>query len=532
MKQIFTLLIIITQLACIGQNQKVLFTVNKEPVTNEEFKRVYEKNLELLEDEESKNIDKYLELYINYKLKVNQAYTLQLDTVKKYKKELELYSEQLAKPYLQDKAQLDKLVKEAYDRTINEVQVSHILVRFIGKKNDTVALKNKIDEIRNNIIKGKETFESYTNKKYTRVSKIIGENLGYFSGFRMLYPFENVAYNTKVGEISKSFKTKYGYHILKVMNKRKSRGEYKVAHILISDKTKKGENKINSIYEKIKAGENFKDLAKKYSEDKSTAEKGGEIKSLLSTGMTAAAFDDAMYNLKKDGDFSKPIKTYFGWHIIKLIKNYPVKSFEELEKDLLDQVKRSERINISKQVVLKKLQKKYTVTVFKEALKQFVEGNKTKFPKEKLQKVILQVNERKLLQSDFSEYIQYRTDKNISELFEEFKDAAIIDYYKDNLEKTEPNFKYTIKEYKDGLLLFDLMEQKIWKKSQDSTALESYFKDNKRKYKVKKLDGIKGQVMNDYQKYLENEWVKSLRKKASIKINKKNYKKFKKKYNQ
>lgn len=513
------------------KDNEVLFTINNEPVTVKEFKRVYEKNLGLIQDEKSKNIDNYLKLYINYKLKVQQAYNLKLDTIKSYKQELKEYKEQLIKPYLQDKKEIQKLVKQAYFRTVNEVSASHILVKFLNNKEKQLSL-GLINKIKDSIISKKRSFEYYINKKRNKNDNIIAERLGYFTAFKMVYPFEDMAYKTDIGKISKPFKSKFGWHIVKVENKRKSKGAHKIAHILITGKTFNGKKKINNIYKKLQNGTSFKKLAKQYSDDEFSSKNGGEINTVFQTGDTESSFNEAMYKLSKKGDFSEPFKTQFGWHIIKLIERYPVKSFKELKPSLTKKVQKSDRAELSKKSIVKQLKSKYKIKANSTILNKLKGDKNAKLLKKEKKKVILSVSEKKFLVSDFLRFIKHRKTEEISKLFNKFKNKEIVNYYKNNLENTEPDFKYTYQEYKDGLLLFSLIEQKVWKKSKDSVGLKKFFNKNKANYNYKDLEKNKGQVMTDYQKYLENNWVASLRKNAVINLKKNKYKKFKKQYGQ
>lgn len=532
-KKVFLSVVFFTALSAFSQKDEVLLTINKEPVMMSEFQSVYEKNLDLVKDKDAKNIDKNLELFINYKLKVKQAYDLKLDTVKSYQREYKSYKNQLIAPYLQDKKFQEKLVKQAYDRTKEEIKASHILIQF-PKKNvqpDTVAMYNKLLNARDRIIKG-EAFEKVAKEISQDPSvKINGGNLGYFSAFRMVYPFEDNAYKTKTGEVSKPFKTRFGYHIVKVTARRASKGEFEVAHILAADKSIAGKVKIDSAYQELQQGKTFSEVAKKYSADKGTSLQGGKLPK-FSAGRMVKPFDDAVLSLKKEGDYSKPFKTKYGWHIVKLLKNYPVKSFKDLQPMLQKKVRESDRGRLSNKAVVNKLKNKYTITENKKALDIFKKLNKDELKNKELSDVLLTINERKIKQKKFFDYSKYKKGEAINQLFQKFKDQEIINYYKDNLEKTNPEFKRTLHEYKDGLLLFELLQQKIWNKTaNDTLALQNYFNKHKTKYK-KPFKEVKGMVMSDYQKDLEENWQKELRKNNVVKIRKRSLKKLKKHYNQ
>ena len=542
MKKIILLQFLLCSVVLFGQKKdKVLLTIDGENILVSEFKRVYEKNLDAIDNEEAKDVEKNLELFINYKLKVKDAYRIKLDTLTSYRKEIETYKNQLSAPYLQDSAFINRLVKDAYFRLKNEVKAKHILIRFPKKATpkDTLIAFNKITNIRKRIIKGEDfekVAEEVSEDKSARDMPENGRkgnkgNLGYFSAFKMVYPFEEAAYSTKVGEISKPFKTQYGYHILKVDSLRSSRGEVEVAHVLISDKGPKGEQLINDIYKRLQNNEQFKPLARKYSNDNASKSRGGKLRK-FGSGAMIKSFEDEAFSLVKEGSYTKPFKTKYGWHIIQLIKKHPIASFKDLERELNNRVKSGSRSQLSKKAVINKLKKSYKIIEDEKAKQIFNKKDLRVTSKDSLQITILSINDRKISQEQFVDFIKNKTNKPVYQLFEDFKDEQILNYYKENLEKTEPDFANTLQEYRDGLLLFELMQQKIWEKSsKDTLGLKNYFQSNLNKYDIKDLKKIKGEVMNDYQAFLEKNWISDLRNKSAIEVNKKQFKKLIKFYN-
>jgi peptidyl-prolyl cis-trans isomerase SurA len=516
------------------KRDKVLVTIDGKKTMISDFKRVYEKNLDAIDNEEAKDVEKNLELYINYKLKVKEAYSIKLDTLSSYVKEMEGYKNQLSAPYMQDTTYINKLVKDAYYRTKYEVKAKHILIRTpkIPTPKDTLLAYQNIIKIRDRILKGEdfekvaeETSEDDSARDDAKSGRKANKgNLGYFSAFKMVYAFEEAAYNTKVGEVSLPFKTRFGYHILKVDTTRASKGEVEVAHILLNDKGEKGEELINTIYDKLEKDEQFRALARKYSDDTGSKSKGGKLRK-FGTGMMVDSFEDVAYSLQKEGEYSKPFKTRFGWHIVQLIKKHPVQSFEEMEGELKRKIKTSERAQLSEKAVIDKLKKKYTILENKKAKEIFDIKTIRTIAKDSLQLVLFTINDKEVKQEAFIEYIQNRKNMPVFQLFEDFKDKEILGYYKENLEKTEPEFAYVLREYKDGLLLFELMQEKIWNKSsQDTLGLKNFYTANITKYD-KEFQKIKGEVMNDYQTYLENNWITNLRNRSAIEVNDKQLKK-------
>ncbi len=528
---ILLILFLISFNAFSQKDDQTIVTINGEKVTVGDFKKVYEKNLNAIDNEEAKDVTKNLDLFINYKLKVSEAYSIQLDTLKSYKREMETYKNQLTAPYLQDKTFLEKLIKTAYDRTKNEIRASHILIRLPQKATpkDTLEAYTKIIDARKRILAGEPFAKVAKEVSQDQSAATNGGDLGYFSAFRMVYDFEEAAYSIKMGETSLPFKTRFGYHIVHKTGERSSKGDREVAHILVTDTTSVGKTSIDEVYSKLKAGEDFKELAKQYSNDRNTKDKGGVLPK-FGSGRMVKPFENATFSIEEVGGFSEPFKTRFGWHIVKLIKKYPIGSFEEMKKEISESIKKSGRARLSDKAVLNRLKSEYTIEEIAEAKEIFKSKDIRTKPKDSLQKVVIKINEKEITQKEFVSYILNRRHLSIDELFKNFLDAEVLTYFKENLVNTNPEFAYTLKEYEDGLLLFELMQQKIWNKSNDTIALQNYFDTHKENYNGKELSNIKGRVMNDYQTSIEENWVKDLRAKNKVKINKKALKKLIKYY--
>jgi len=531
-KEVLVAIALISSLVVFAQkDDKTIATINKEKITVGEFKKVYEKNLNAIDNEEGKDVAKNLDLYINYKLKVQQAYAANLDTLKSYKREIQSYKNQLTAPYLQDKAFFDQLVKDAYYRSKNEIRASHILIRLPRnyKPEDTLKAFNKITEARKRVLNG-EAFDKVAKEMSEDPSaKDNGGDLWYFYAFRMIYDFEEAAYTIKEGEVSEPFRTQFGYHIVKRTGMRLSKGERQVAHILITDKTSLGKAKADSVYTKLKNGEDFKELAKQYSNDSNSKARGGVLPR-FGAGKMVRPFEVATYSLEKEGEFTQPVKTQYGWHIIKLLKAYPIGTFEEMKAGLEERVKRSGRGKMSDQVVLDRLKAEYNIVEVASAKEILKRKDIRTIPADSAQATIVKINEKEIKQSDFIKYTINRRHMSLDVLFDNFLNQEVLTYFKDNLKNTNPEFASTLKEYEDGLLLFELMQRKVWNKSSDSTALKGYFDQNLSRYDSKDLSKIKGKVMNDYQNFLEDEWVKELRSENAVKVNKSTLKKLVKYY--
>ncbi len=479
--------------------EEVLFTVDDDKVTSQEFLRVYKKNLDLVKDDSQKDVDNYLELFVNYKLKLKEAYDLKLHEKPAYQRELKNYRAQLVKSYLTDHKVTDALVKEAYERVTNEVKASHILIRLQEHETDTADAFKQITELRERLVN--EDFSSL-QKELHNGSTIFVEDLGYFSGFKMVYDFETVAYNTLVGQVSQPFRTKFGYHVLKVFEKRPSRGEVRVAHIMVAKKTKDDgesfEKRINDIYKKLQSGESFESLAKQFSDDRSSASKGGELAKFKSGQLSSVVFEDMAFSTP-EGEISKPFETQYGWHIIKSIEKIENPSFDDMRSDLELKVKRDSRSKLINTSLVTKLKKQYNVVNDKPDLSYFISALDSSFykrnwklPTDIPQKSILTVGDKEFTYQDFLNHLsraqkRYKANETftnlVNRLYDDFLNESVRSYHEDNLENVDDEFAQVVGEYRDGLLLFDLMENKIWNAAKNDTiALQDFYNRNKSKY--------------------------------------------------
>nr|WP_321236723.1 peptidylprolyl isomerase [uncultured Psychroserpens sp.] len=493
------------------KDNDVLFTVDGAPVKASEFIRVYNKNLDLVKDESQKDIDAYLTLFINYQLKVKEARRLGLDKDQKYLREFNNYKKQLTKSYMSDNKVTDALVKEAYERTTNDVRVSHILVRIEATETDTLAVYNQVLALRDRVLK-----EGYTavQKDVHNGKTIFAEDLGYFGGFKMVYPFETIAFNTPVGEVSMPFRTRFGYHILKVFDKRQALGEVTVAHIMVSNKQKDStvipETRIRQIYKKIEQGEKFESLAKQFSDDKSSANKGGALSPFVGGQLSSKAFEDVAFSLENTGDISEPIKTDYGWHIIKLIRKKGIQPFEAVKSELENKVKRDSRSKLINSAMVKKLISKYNVQQNKDGLAYFESiltndyfNQAWKVPENfNAKESIITIGDTAITYQDFVEFLMktqrkyYRRNTDIKAVlkteYNAFLESKVLQYREDNLELENEDFAFVLKEYRDGLLLFDLMEKEVWNAaSKDSVGLQDYYSNHKSNYVWKdRIDAV------------------------------------------
>ncbi len=488
-------------------NSPVLMTIAGTPVTQAEFEKVYKKNNTKEGPYDMTDVREYLELYINYKLKVKEAEELKLDTSATFINELKGYRKQLAQPYLTDKEVTDALIREAYDRLQKDVRASHILINVApdALPKDTLAAYNRIVKIREMLLKGSEFEKMARDSSNDPSAKENGGDLGYFTGMQMVYPFETAAYNTKPGQISMPVRTKFGYHIIKVHDVRDAQGEIVVAHIMVKSAANSPDSvalqakaKIDEIYAKLKAGEKFEDLATKFSDDKGSAKNGGQLPP-FGTGRMVPEFEKAAFELKNNGDFSAPVKTSYGWHIIKRVEKKPVPTFEEKKNDLKTQVSRDTRAEVSKQSMINRIKKENSFKEFPKNKEAFINALDTnllngEWNPEKvkgLNKPLFTLGTQTYNQDDFARYINSHQSKKQNttaaqvgySLYDQFVEESCMNYEESQLETKYPDFKSLMQEYRDGILLFDLTDQKVWSKAvKDSAGLTAFYEANKQNY--------------------------------------------------
>jgi peptidyl-prolyl cis-trans isomerase SurA len=495
-----------------AQNKKnVLLTINSNPVYSSDFTKVFNKNLDLVVEESQKNVAGYLDLFIDYKLKITEAYAQELDKNQQYIKEFKKYEDQLAKKYIYDKRVVSKLVEEAYDRSLEEINAEHILVlsNLNDSPNDTLKAYNKIKEAHVKALKG-ENFTSlvieYSEEPGAKKSK---GKLGYFTAFQMVYPFENTAYNTKVGEISQITRTSFGYHIIKINDRRKKKPKINVSHIMIfSNKDKKAEDpeeRINELYAMIMQGEPFEKIAKQFSEDKNTGVKGGQLKTFGPGDLKAPKFENAAYSIKNEGEIIAPIQSAFGWHIIRLNEKFSIPSFEEQKDDIEKKVKGGARALVVTQAINNKIIKKYGfkegesyISYFNNFVNDSILSRKWTYSSIPLteNQILFIIGDHDVTYTDFAEYLRdnQKTIKKyinkeslLIDMYVKFKNETLKNYFKERLEVENTEYATIINDYRNGLLVYDVMNKNIWQIAKtDSTGLKDYYETKKNNYKWKK----------------------------------------------
>ena len=495
----------------LAQKEPVVMTINNKQVTKSEFLKIYTKNNPNPSFDKD-SLDQYMELFEVFKLKVAEAEALGYDTIPRLKKELEGYKRQLALPYLIDSVQNQAMVQEAYNRTLTEVRCSHILVKLDpnASPKDTLAAYNRLLGLKARIEKG-EDFASVAKSKLGSEDPSVvnnGGDLGYFTAFQMVYPFEEKAYTTSVGSISEPFRTRFGYHILKVTDKRPARGTIKVAHLMIStgrdataETRQNAEKKINEIYDSLAAGSSWEKMVSAYSEDANSIKRAGELPAFGSgtSQRMVLEFEDAAFALKNVGEFSKPVKTQYGYHIIKLIEWTPVKSFDNMRRELQAKVNKDERSKVTQDSFVQKLRSQYAYQFAGDKNLEWFFANldstyfvgKWNAEKLKSNKTLFVLDGKKFKQQDFAKYVEknFRTVRKdevavvVKQLYQQWEKNQILAYEESLLPAKYPAYKSLVQEYHDGIILYEIMQDQVWNKAvKDTAGLRTFFNENSGKY--------------------------------------------------
>lgn len=514
----FTSIIAITSISA-----QTLFEFGKDKVSKDEFLKVYRKNsMNKQVDYSEPALREYLNLYGLFRMKVKEARLQQIDTMASIQYELNNYRKTLAKNYLTDDAMNEKLMKEAYDRMKYEVHASHILVynSQFSQSGDTVALFKKIDSIYNAITKGKADFAAMAMKFSDDAgTKPRGGDIGYITALQTVYPFENAVYNTPVGKISQPFRTQFGYHIVKVHDKRPASGQVQVAQIMIATPKSKGEEgianakkRMDSVVAKLKSGAKFEDMVVQFSEDKFSNKDGGVLNP-LSIGDTDPAFEAAAFGLKKPGDLSTPVQTDYGIHLLKLVQKTPIKPFDSLRTSLKRKVENDSRAQVAKQAFLDKIKQSngfkdypanYNALADRIATLPDTGKNANTFSEKdfsNMSEPVFTFAGKNYLQSDLATYAYSLTRGRIvgprkavfKDVYTLYLNNILNDFEEHKLIDENPEFKGQMADYTDGIMLFELMDRNVWRKaSTDTTGLKTFYETKKDKYQWE--PGFKGAV--------------------------------------
>ncbi|HPF03156.1 MAG TPA: peptidylprolyl isomerase [Bacteroidales bacterium] len=489
---------------CQTPDEKVLMTIAGREVTAGEFLRMYRKSLE---PGQTGSPEEYLSLYVNFKLKVADAINEGIDTTAAFRNELNGYRNQLAQNYLTDNEIREELLRKTYQRYQTEINAWHVLVSCPenASPEDTLAAWKKAEALRQRIVSG-EPFEQVARGASDDPSvKNNGGNLGYFTVFQMITPFEEAAYNLRQGAVSHPVRTPYGYHIIKVTDKRASRGKILAAHIMKvsppgtgEKEAKAAEDAINNIYSQLQEGASFSELARLHSDHRESAANGGRL-NWFGTGELISELSEAAFAITDTGKYSRPVRTVFAWHIIKLLDRQAPGTFEETRSFLESKLNQTYLNSLSRKSFVEKLKKEYNFNVNEAAMNWFIVNTDTskirgleKYNRAKMPAGnIYSFADLHFTNRDFAAYLEKRasrlatTDPGyfIKQSIETSISDQIIKYEDALLEEKYPDFRYLMTEFHDGILLFEISGRKIWNRVQeDSAGLHDYYESHKKEF--------------------------------------------------
>lgn len=552
-----------------AQNKSdILVTIGNQNITSGEFLDTYGKNNNLNTATES-DLRDYLELFINFKMKVMEGVELQYDTARQFKMELQSYKKQSAQQYLVDKEVTEYLVNEAVDRAKFDIRASHILVNCAEKATgkDTVAAYNKALSIREEILSGKLTFaeaaEKYSDDPSARdmVNPQNGRlhygnkgDLGYFTVFDLIYPFETAAYNTPIGEISMPVRTRFGYHLVYVTDRIDAVKEITIAQIFVADtlarlgkQSEATAKKLREIQNALAAGTSFGDVVKQFSEDKNVDD--GGMQEPFAPNRRQGDFVKAVLSLQPE-QISQPIASQNGWHIVQLVEAKSVSLDDDAMYTLRNRISRDDRSHKSKDSFIARLKKEYNYNESgrAKAMKLFLKNMPPEFFQSKdlkLQKIsgiekmkpMCTYADQEISVQDFAKYFDRfkgaRLQPNefagfLDERFDSYAQEKMVRYEQGRLEEKYPEFQALVKEFHDGMVLYEINTKKVWAEATtDTVGLENFYQENKEKYidpataEPSPLSDIRAIVITDYQEYLDQKWIAELRKKYNPTINQK-----------
>lgn len=487
----------------------ILFSVEGNPVTVSEFDYIYSKTNRDKADYSRQSLEEYLDLYVKFKLKVQKARDLQLDTIPSLQKELEGYRRQLADAYLIDRTVTDKLVREAYERVQEDVDISHILISLApdATPEDTLAAYSRAAATKRRI-QGGSSFEELAKEISDDPSaKRNGGRIGYVTALfpKGLYQLETAAYNGAVNEVIGPVRTQAGYHVLLVHQRRPARGEMEAAHILI--RVEEGEEeeakaRIDSLHALLKKGVDFNQLATENSEDRQTANQGGSI-GFFGINRYEPSFEDAAFALKEDGDISEVVQSKVGYHIIKRISRKGIQPFAVEKGRLEAKVSQDPRFEMAKEAMLDRIMQENNFKDDRKVLESFAAMQNDTFltfrwkaPAAPSKELLFSMDDFEVSLGDFTDWLARASRKRLRmgteigvkeavySLYDDFVKEKLLEFEEAHLEERYPEFKSLMREYREGILLFEATKMLVWDKAgQDTLGLREFYSKVKGKYR-------------------------------------------------
>ena len=549
-------------------SEKPLMTIGDEAVSKAEFVNTFSKNNDL-KNTTPKELRDYLDLFVNFKLKVKEGRAMKIDTSAAFQAELSSYINQSAQQYLTDNEMTERLLKECLERSKKHIHASHILINCApdASPKDSLTAYKKALKIRKQILKGMDFSDAavkysedisardYINPQNGRKQAGNKGDISYFTVFNLIYPFETGAYNTPVGKVSMPVRTRFGYHLIYVQDVVPAISKIYASHILIADTNAKdgimsedAKSKIEEIQQKIKQGVPFAQLVVEYSDDIATNIKEGRMQP-FAPNQRAGNFVSTAIHLKQN-EISQPVASVFGWHFIKLDSINYQKIDDEYESFLRMKLGRDNRSYISRESFISKLKQQYQYN--ENGKKQDIKFLCDNIPAEYFQSSNTDITalpgitnlppmatyaNQQVTTQEFAKYISRfqgidlttTLEKFLNERFEKYIEEKLYTYEKENLINKYPDFRDLVNEYHDGMILYEINSQKVWTQAiTDTAGLHEYYEKVKINYPVdpnanpveyKPLNEIKAVVITEFQNHLDELWLQELRQKYPVKIN-------------
>lgn len=504
-------LVLSAMVCCATTFSQTFITYGNHTVSKDEFLKAYNKNKTPVADAD-KSLREYVDLYTNFKLKVQAAREMRLDTMPQIEYDVANFRQQIAENYLSDSKGIDRLVGEAFSRLQRDKHVLHFSapVAAGAKAEDTIKSYNAMMELYNSLKNNQTGYAKLVQNASANGAALKGSDLGFVTAFTVPYEFEHVIYSLKQGDVSKLYRSKNAWHLFKVTEERPSAGRWKVAQVLVSfapDADANGKEvalkEAQEAYNRALKGESFGTLVKEYSDDKLSFSNAGELPE-FGTGTYSSDFEAEVMKLTSDGQISKPFATPFGYHIVKRLGHSPTptdSSDATFMFDLKQKVIKDARVNAEKEKfareVLSKVGLKKTNLVKDADLFRYADSimaNPTidqakKYPISN--KVILSFKNGSVKGDEWLSYVRENntnpaqgTATSAKQLWEKFIPVAAVNYYKNHLEEYNPDFKFQMQEFKEGNMLFEIMERNVWSMaSSDTVALLKHYNANKANFK-------------------------------------------------
>jgi peptidyl-prolyl cis-trans isomerase SurA len=503
--------------------------IGQEKVSVDEFLRIYQKNNQSTTSYSEKDVQEYVELFTLFKMKLQEAKRMRLDTLPMLKEDYQKYTDQLVQNHFVDKNYIENIWKAQYEHMKYDVKVAHIMVKCAPNTNpsDTLIAYNKLNYLRQQATK--DNFAKLaTENSEDQSSAIKGGLLGYITAFMTFPEFEQPCFQTPIGAISSIFRTQYGYHIIHVLDKRVARGKIKVAHIYLkkSEKPEVAEKQIQEAYKQIISKKiTFENAVKKYTEDASTKENYGILNEFGVSEMVND-FEEQCFALKNPGELSRPFMTEYGWHLVKLIEKIPVKGYEDSKDYIKQRMANDPRINNLKGIAYSRILAKYKFTETPSNLSPLMANMPDTFfmIKNWVLKPMKAIESNTLFSfagksfnlKDFSNYVNtnYNTASSkskkdaIDAMYAAYKEKVIWQLAKEQLSAEDKTYSLLESEYMNGLLIFEIMDREVWKKAlADTLGSMKMYEEVKSNYWFKDrfmLEGIKTKKTEGLDTYIQS----------------------------